>query len=98
MCRAVLSHELAAAASLVQLLEGGLGATTAAAPPCRHGFPSGSSVSTPVSLLLLLLAPVLALGGLASEPGIFSYAVLCCCCSAHPCAAIAVVALLELVL
>jgi hypothetical protein len=51
-----------------------------------------------VSLLLLLRVPVLSLGGLASEPGILAYAVLCCYCSAHPCAAVAAVALLELML
>jgi hypothetical protein len=55
-------------------------------------------MGTPVSLLVLLLAPVLTLGGLASELGILAYAVLCRCCSAHHCAATAVVALLTLVL
>jgi hypothetical protein len=83
----VLGHEHIAASSPVQLLEGGLVATTVAAPLCRRpGLPSCSSVSTPVSLLLLLLASVLAFGGLASEPGMFAYAALCCCCSAHSCA------------
>jgi hypothetical protein len=108
--RAVLVHEHVAASSSVQLLEGGLVATTMAAPPCRrHGLPSCSSVSTPVSLPLLLLASVLALGDLASEPGMFAYAALCCCCSAHSCAVMllllcsslfcdAIGALLELVL
>jgi hypothetical protein len=108
--RVVLGHEHVAAASSVQLLEGGLVATTVAAPPCRrHGLPSCSSMSTPVSLLLLLQASVLALGGLASKPGMFAYATLCCCCSAHSCAVMllllcsslccdAVAALLELVL
>jgi hypothetical protein len=95
----VLGHEHIAASSSVQLLEGGLVATTVAAPPCRrHGLPSCSSVSTPVSLLLPFLASVLALGGLASEPGMLAYAALCCCCSAHSCDVIAVAALLELVL
>jgi hypothetical protein len=96
--RAVLGHEHAVASSPVQLLEGGLVATTVAAPPCRrHGHPSCSSVSTPVSLLLLLLASVLALGGLASEPGMLAYAtMLLLLCSLLCCDAIA--ALLELVL
>jgi hypothetical protein len=94
----------------MQLLEGGLVATTVAAPPCRrHGLPPCFSMSTLVSLLLLLLASVLALGGLASEPGMFAYAALCCCCSAHSCSMMllllcsslccdAVAVLLELVL
>jgi hypothetical protein len=46
----VLGHEHVAASSSVQLLEGGLAATTVAAPSCRcHGLPPCSSVSIPVS-------------------------------------------------
>jgi hypothetical protein len=83
----VLGHEHAAASSPVQLLEGGLIATTDAEP---RRPPS-------VSLLLLLLASVLALGGLASEPGMLAYAtMLLLLCSLLCCDAIA--ALLELVL
>jgi hypothetical protein len=49
-CRAVLGHEHVAASSSVQLLEGGLVATTVAVPSCRRpGRLPCSSGSIPVS-------------------------------------------------
>jgi hypothetical protein len=109
--RAVLGHEHVAASSSVQLLEGGLVATTVAAPPCRrHGLPSCSSVSTPVSSS----PPSPSFCACSWWPGqrarhaclccamlLLLCSLLCCdcyCCSARACAVIAVAALLELVL
>jgi hypothetical protein len=95
-----LGREHDAAPSPVQPLDGGLAATTVAAPSCRrHGLLPCSSVTTPVSFFssLLLCASY---GGLASEPGMLAYDVAmpyCYCCPAQACAAAAVV-LLELML
>jgi hypothetical protein len=75
MCRP-FGREHDAAPSPVQPLDGGLAATTVAAPSChRHGLPPCSSVSTPVSFFSSSLFLCVCDGGLASEPGILAYAV-----------------------
>jgi hypothetical protein len=86
----------------MQPLDGGLAATTVAAPSCRrHGLLPCPSVSTPVSFFSSSLLLCACYGGLASEPGMLAYVVAmpyCYYCPSQACATAAAVVLLELVL
>jgi hypothetical protein len=79
-CARPLGHKHDAASLPSQLLDGGLAATTMAAPSCcRHGLLPCSSVSTPVSSCSSSLFLCSSYGGLASEPGMLAYAIAVPC-------------------